>query len=300
MSDRIEGIERHCPPASARRRKPPSRRRIERTGVDFSYLLAQARIESGLDPSAQARTSSASGLFQFIDQTWLSTLDRHGEALGYGEAGQSHRQQRRAGAGDRSGHARGDHGDLRFNPKSAVDDGGRAGQRQPRCADAGAGPRTRCGPSFILRISSARAERRQFLGALGQKPRCNPPPPSSPRRARQPGDLLRTLRRTALGGRSDAGDPGPGRAGDGGGTGGIGALRAASPNSGQPSKRTIPPQLPWAPFNAPSLPRYAPGSVCRRWRKHCEPASGLIAPIPPRPGLAHVRSAYARLEAFGL
>ncbi len=56
----------------------------ERTGVDFSYLLAQARMESGLDPMAQARTSSASGLFQFIDQTWLSTLDRHGDALGYG------------------------------------------------------------------------------------------------------------------------------------------------------------------------------------------------------------------------
>ena len=56
----------------------------QRTGVDFSYLLAQARIESGLDPQAEARTSSASGLFQFIDQTWLSTLDRHGAALGLG------------------------------------------------------------------------------------------------------------------------------------------------------------------------------------------------------------------------
>lgn len=54
------------------------------TGVDFSYLLAQARVESGLDPQARARTSSATGLFQFIDQTWLSTLDRHGERLGLG------------------------------------------------------------------------------------------------------------------------------------------------------------------------------------------------------------------------
>jgi hypothetical protein len=56
-----------------------------RTGVDFGYLLAQARIESGLDPNARARTSSATGLFQFIDQTWLSTMDRHGDELGFGQ-----------------------------------------------------------------------------------------------------------------------------------------------------------------------------------------------------------------------
>ena len=36
------------------------------TGVDFDYLLAQAKIESGLDADAKARTSSASGLYQFI------------------------------------------------------------------------------------------------------------------------------------------------------------------------------------------------------------------------------------------
>ena len=34
-------------------------RAATRTGVDFVYLLAQARLESGLDPSAKARTSSA-------------------------------------------------------------------------------------------------------------------------------------------------------------------------------------------------------------------------------------------------
>jgi len=34
----------------------------QRTGVDFDYLLAQARIESSLNPNAKARTSSAAGL----------------------------------------------------------------------------------------------------------------------------------------------------------------------------------------------------------------------------------------------
>jgi hypothetical protein len=52
------------------------------TGVDFNYLLAQARLESGLDPSARARTSSARGLYQFTGSTWLKTLDRHGAEIG--------------------------------------------------------------------------------------------------------------------------------------------------------------------------------------------------------------------------
>ena len=57
-----------------------------RTSVDFDYLMAQARVESALDPSAKARTSSAAGLYQFTDQTWLNTLDRHGAQHGLGWA----------------------------------------------------------------------------------------------------------------------------------------------------------------------------------------------------------------------
>ncbi|KHL26682.1 hypothetical protein PK98_02700 [Croceibacterium mercuriale] len=56
------------------------------TGVNFDYLMAQARIESGLDTNAQARTSSAAGLFQFVSGTWLDTLDKHGAAHGLGWA----------------------------------------------------------------------------------------------------------------------------------------------------------------------------------------------------------------------
>src|SRR3954468_15063311 len=53
-----------------------------RTGVQFDYLLSQARMESSLNPNAHARTSSATGLFQFIEQTWLGMVKQHGAAHG--------------------------------------------------------------------------------------------------------------------------------------------------------------------------------------------------------------------------
>lgn len=53
------------------------------TGVDFTFLMGTAKRESGFNPVAKARTSSASGLFQFVDQTWLSTLKKHGSKYGY-------------------------------------------------------------------------------------------------------------------------------------------------------------------------------------------------------------------------
>lgn len=57
-----------------------------RTGVAFGYLLNQARIESSFNPNARARTSSATGLYQFIDQTWLGTVKQHGAEHGLGWA----------------------------------------------------------------------------------------------------------------------------------------------------------------------------------------------------------------------
>jgi hypothetical protein len=55
------------------------------TGAGFEYLLNTALRESNLNPNAKARTSSATGLFQFIDQTWLATMKQSGGALGYGK-----------------------------------------------------------------------------------------------------------------------------------------------------------------------------------------------------------------------
>ena len=54
------------------------------TGTSFNYLLATAQVESGLNPQAGASTSSARGLFQFIETTWLATIKQAGAALGFG------------------------------------------------------------------------------------------------------------------------------------------------------------------------------------------------------------------------
>lgn len=74
------------PPLDLPAQTAPVRTAIARaaaaTHVDFAYLLGEARLESGLDPQARARTSTATGLYQFTRGTWLNALARHGDALG--------------------------------------------------------------------------------------------------------------------------------------------------------------------------------------------------------------------------
>ena len=58
-------------------------RASQATGVDFSFLMRTAGRESGMNPGAKSGQSSAAGLFQFVEQTWLSTLKQHGAKHGY-------------------------------------------------------------------------------------------------------------------------------------------------------------------------------------------------------------------------
>src|SRR6476620_9091185 len=70
------------------------RQAAQSTGISFEYLLTTAKIESNLNPSAQASTSSAKGLYQFIDQTWLGTMKQDGAALGLGRYANAIERQR--------------------------------------------------------------------------------------------------------------------------------------------------------------------------------------------------------------
>lgn len=56
-----------------------------KSDVDFDYLLQTAIRESSLNPEAKAPTSSATGLFQFLDSTWLQVMKQEGPRLGYGQ-----------------------------------------------------------------------------------------------------------------------------------------------------------------------------------------------------------------------
>lgn len=90
------------------------------TGVDFGFLMGTARRESALNPSAKAPSSSAAGLFQFVEQTWLGTLKSHGAKYGYAryadliQKGSDGRYKVPAGADARQMIM-----DLRFDPRAA-------------------------------------------------------------------------------------------------------------------------------------------------------------------------------------
>ena len=94
------------------------RRASSTTGVDFDFLMKTARRESAMNPSARASTSSASGLFQFIEQTWLATVKQHGAKHGYGQYADLI-QRGDDGRWRVQGSARNVVLDLRFDPQAA-------------------------------------------------------------------------------------------------------------------------------------------------------------------------------------
>lgn len=55
------------------------------TGVSFAYMLQKASAESSFDTFAKSRTSSATGLYQFIERTWLTLVKRYGDKCGLGQ-----------------------------------------------------------------------------------------------------------------------------------------------------------------------------------------------------------------------
>jgi hypothetical protein len=63
-----------------------------KTGLDFDYLLHTAMRESSLDVQAKSKTSSASGLFQFVEQTWLGLVKQYGQNYGLGSYANSIQQ----------------------------------------------------------------------------------------------------------------------------------------------------------------------------------------------------------------
>lgn len=64
------------------------RQASQTTSTDFGLLMAQAQRESGFRADAKSSSSSAAGLFQFVDSTWLDMVHRFGGKYGVGDLAQ--------------------------------------------------------------------------------------------------------------------------------------------------------------------------------------------------------------------
>lgn len=72
----------------------PLKQAADETGISFDYLVKTAKRESNLNPEAKAANSSATGLFQFIEQTWLGLVKRQGPQLGLADQANAIQQDR--------------------------------------------------------------------------------------------------------------------------------------------------------------------------------------------------------------
>lgn len=296
MTDRITAAPPPRPAPETTQAGIAISRAAERTGVDFDYLLAQAQIESGMNPHAKASTSSATGLFQFIDQTWLAVLDRHGERLGYGALAQAiETTEGRAQVTDPA--MRQQILDLRYDPAAssmmaaalASDNGAELQTVLGRAPDAS---------ELYLAHFLGAAGASRFLGELASNPgasavdllpRAAAANPSIFRNrsggARSLGEVMEVIR---------------GRVG-----------RAMNQPQFAAGRGSAIPDTPSARFAlaaqsaVPGLPgriQQASGSQAHRsmaetLRQGFQLGSSHAGDLP---GTAHVRSAYARLKAFGL
>ena len=130
-----------------------------KTGSDFQYLLNTAIRESSLQPSAKSKHSSATGLFQFIDQTWLSLVKRHGGKHGLGEYAAAIQQNRNGGCSVPSAEMKAAILALRQNPELSALMAGEAARETKQSLECSLGREINCGELYAA----------HFLGQGGAK-----------------------------------------------------------------------------------------------------------------------------------
>jgi hypothetical protein len=143
-------------------------RAAERTGIDFDYLLGQAKIESGLNANARAGTSSASGLYQFIEQSWLAVVKKHGSEHGLGWAADSIQQTASGRYAVTGGNRQAILG-LRNNPEAASLMAAEHASDNKDAIEAATG-RAATGTDLYMAHFLGLGGARQFLGAMAANP----------------------------------------------------------------------------------------------------------------------------------
>jgi len=139
-----------------------------RSGVEFGFLLAQAGLESGFRADARATTSSAAGLFQFIEQTWLQMVQKHGPKIGLGEiAGQIEIDGAgRASVSDPA--LRRKILDLRFDPRLSAEIGAEYARENRALLEEGLGRKAGALDLYLAHFLGPGGAT-QFLKAVAQK-----------------------------------------------------------------------------------------------------------------------------------
>jgi hypothetical protein len=118
------------------------------TGSDFGYLLATATRESNLQADAKARNSSATGLFQFIDQTWLSLVKRYGAEHGLEQYADAIRQNGDGRCTVASAEMKSAILALRKNPQFSAMMAGEAAQETKQSLECSLGREVSCGELY--------------------------------------------------------------------------------------------------------------------------------------------------------
>jgi hypothetical protein len=96
------------------------RQAARETGTDFNFLVRTAARESNFDANATASTSSAAGMYQFIEQTWLGMVDRHGSQHGYGDQANAISRDANGRYQVNDAERRQEVLDLRFDPEASA------------------------------------------------------------------------------------------------------------------------------------------------------------------------------------
>lgn len=261
-------------------------RAAQATGVDFAYLLGEARIESGLNPAARAATSSAAGLYQFTGSTWLQTLDRHGAAHGLGWAGDAISGGRVTDPGQRGAIMA-----LRYDPDAAALMAGELANDNRMALTGVLGRDPDAGELYLAHFLGAGGAA-QFLTALQSDPDQSAaglfPAAATANRAifydaagapRSLSEVMGLLRSKMAAAMGDAQSPYP--SGEGSGWG----LSAFPATGFTDSPRPPAPSPEGAGENRPSMSDTLAATF----------GLGADNTAPP-----HVRAAYGKLQAFGL
>ena len=291
-------------------------RAAQATGVDFSYLLAEARLESSLDPSARASTSSAAGLYQFTKGTWSTMMARYGGALGIDPTADPADPTAVSGAAQgNTPVSRAQLMALRYDPNaSAMMAAALAGQNSAALTTALG--RTPTSSELYLAHFLGSAGATQFLGALaanpGQSAAALMPKAAAANRAvfydasgtpRSLGAVMTLIQTRMDAAMRDTGDPAGNGAGDGWAAPGATAIALAQPQTdlgpiGQQFTAAQAEAGSHEPATSGSLAVSATASMADTLRNTFALAGDTAGSAGAAP--AFVRSAYGRMQALGL